>query len=137
MNDRIVNASLLFPELDFTASRSGGPGGQNVNKVNSKISVRFDVPRSEILTEGEKELILLRLGPHLTKTGVLQVIAQENRSQLENKQAVIAKLDALLAKAFEKRKARKKSKPSHTAVQKRIQAKKHVGEKKKWRQKPD
>ena len=137
MLSRIVNASLLYPELDFTASRSGGPGGQNVNKVNSKISVRFDVSHSEILTEEEKEVVLLRIAKYLTKTGVLQVVSQENRSQLENKQAVIAKLDALLAKAFEKRKTRKKSKPSHAAVQKRIQAKKHLSEKKKWRQKPD
>ena len=137
MLSRIVNASLLYPELDFTASRSGGPGGQNVNKVNSKISVRFDVSHSEILTEEEKKVVLLRIAQYLTKTGVLQVVSQENTSQLENKQAVIAKLDALLAKAFEKRKTRKKSKPSHAAVQKRIQAKKHLSEKKKWRQKPD
>ena len=137
MLSRIVNASLLYPELDFTASRSGGPGGQNVNKVNSKISVRFDVRHSEILTEEEREVVLLRIAQYLTKTGVLQVVSQENTSQLENKQAVIAKLDALLAKAFEKRKTRKKSKPSHAAVQKRIQAKKHLSEKKKWRQKPD
>ena len=127
----------MYPELDFTASRSGGPGGQNVNKVNSKISVRFDVSHSEILTEEEKKVVLLRIAQYLTKTGVLQVVSQENTSQLENKQAVIAKLDALLAKAFEKRKTRKKSKPSHAAVQKRIQAKKHLSEKKKWRQKPD
>jgi ribosome-associated protein len=137
MNSRIVNASLLYHELDFTASRSGGPGGQNVNKVNSKISVRFDVPHSEILTEEEKEVILQRLSSYLTKDGILQLASQESRSQLDNKEAVVAKLDALLAKAFEKRKPRKKSKPTHAAVQKRIQGKKHLSEKKKWRQKPD
>lgn len=137
MNSRIVNASLLYHELDFTASRSGGPGGQNVNKVNSKISVRFDVPHSEILTEGEKEVILQRLSSYLTKDGILQLASQESRSQLANKEAVVAKLDALLAKAFEKRKPRRKSKPTHAAVQKRIQSKKHLSEKKKWRQKPN
>jgi ribosome-associated protein len=137
MNSRIVNASLLYHELDFTASRSGGPGGQNVNKVNSKISVRFDVPHSEILTEEEKEVILRRLSSYLTKDGILQLASQESRSQLDNKEAVVAKLDALLAKALEKRKPRKKSKPTHAAVQKRIQGKKRLSEKKKWRQKPD
>lgn len=137
MNSRIVNASLLYHELDFSASRSGGPGGQNVNKVNSKISVRFDVPHSEILTEGEKEVILQRLSSYLTKDGILQLASQESRSQLTNKEAVVAKLDALLAKAFEKRKPRKKSKPTHAAVQKRILSKKHLSEKKKWRQKPN
>lgn len=137
MNLRLVNASLLYRELDFAASRSGGPGGQNVNKVNSKISVRFDVPHSEILTPEEKEFVLRRLSTFLTKEGILQISSQESRSQLENKTAVVAKLDALLAKAFEKQKPRKKTKPSKTAVHKRIQSKKRVSEKKKWRQKPD
>ncbi len=127
----------MYPELDFTASRSGGPGGQNVNKVNSKISVRFDVPHSEILTQEEKDILLQRLSSFLTKEGILQISSQESRSQLENKEAVVAKLDALLAKAFEKRKIRKKTKPSKIAVQKRIQSKKRLSEKKKWRQKPD
>lgn len=137
MNSRIISASLLYPELDFTASRSGGPGGQNVNKVNSKILVRFDVHRSEILTAAEKEIILQRLSAYLTKDGVLFLASQEKRSQLENKEAVMAKLDALLSKAFEKRKARKKSKPTHAAIQKRVQNKKRLSEKKKWRQKPE
>lgn len=137
MNSRLINTSLLYPELDFTASRSGGPGGQNVNKVNSKISVRFDVPHSEILTQEEKDILLQRLSSFLTKEGILQISSQESRSQLENKEAVVAKLDALLAKAFEKRKIRKKTKPSKIAVQKRIQSKKRLSEKKKWRQKPD
>lgn len=131
MNSRLINTSLLYPELDFTASRSGGPGGQNVNKVNSKISVRFDVPHSEILTQEEKDILLQRLSSFLTKEGILQISSQESRSQLENKEAVVAKLDALLAKAFEKRKIRKKTKPSKIAVQKRIQSKKHLSEKKK------
>ena len=99
--------------------------------------MRFDVPHSEILTEEEKEVILQRLSSYLTKDGILQLASQESRSQLDNKEAVVAKLDALLAKAFEKRKPRKKSKPTHAAVQKRIQGKKRLSEKKKWRQKPD
>ena len=137
MNSRIVNTSLLIRELHFIASRSGGPGGQNVNKVNSKISVRFDIPHSEILTEEEKAVILQKLSSYLTKDGTLHLSSQEKRSQLENKHSVLEKLDALLSKAFEKRKARKKSKPSAGAVQKRIQSKKLLSEKKKWRQKPD
>jgi ribosome-associated protein len=136
MDFRIVNASLLYNELDFTASRSGGPGGQNVNKVNSKISLRFDVPHSQILTEEEKETIMQRLSAHLTKEGVLYLSSQEKRSQLENKEAVVDKLQALLTKAFEKKKRRKRSKPTKAAIQKRIKSKKLVSEKKKWRQKP-
>jgi ribosome-associated protein len=137
MNPRTITASLLSNELDFTASRSGGPGGQNVNKVNSKISVRFDVSASQILTAEEKDIVLRRLSTHLTKEGILQLSSQDKRSQLENKESVIAKLDALFAKAFVKRKTRKKSKPTIAAIQKRIRGKKLVSEKKKWRQKPE
>jgi ribosome-associated protein len=137
MNQRTITASLLSSELDFTASRSGGPGGQNVNKVNSKISLRFDVPGSQILTEEEKDILLRRLSTHLTKEGILQLSSQDKRSQLENKESVIAKLDALFAKALVKRKTRKKSKPPLAAIQKRIKGKKLVAEKKKWRQKPE
>ncbi len=136
MNFRIINVSLLYNELDFTASRSGGPGGQNVNKVNSKISLRFDVPHSQILTEEEKQTIMQRLSAYLTKDGVLYLSSQEKRSQLENKEAVVAKLQALLTKAFETKKRRKRSKPTKAAIQKRIKSKKLVSEKKKWRQKP-
>jgi ribosome-associated protein len=123
--------------LDFTASRSSGPGGQNVNKVNSKITLKFDVVHSQILTDEEKQIILTRLSTQLTRDGVLQLSSQDRRSQLENKEAVIKKLEWLIAKAFEKRKARKKSKPSYTAIQKGIKSKKHLSEKKKWRQKPE
>ena len=137
MDSRLINAALLFPELHFMASRSGGPGGQNVNKVNSKISLRFEIRQSQILTDDEKEIISQRLSSYLTKDGILHISSQESRSQLENKQAVLAKLDALLAKAFEKRKARKKSKPSQAVIKKRIESKKRLSEKKKWRQKPD
>lgn len=137
MNSRSITASLLYNELDFTASRSSGPGGQNVNKVNSKISVKFDVVRSQILNEEEKETILRELSAQLTKNGVLQLSSQDKRSQLENKEAVVSKLESLLAKALTRKKARKKSKPSKAAIQERIRSKKQKAEKKKWRQKPE
>jgi ribosome-associated protein len=137
MNSRSITASLLYSELEFTASRSGGPGGQNVNKVNSKISLKFDVPRSQILTEEEKTTILRALASQLTKGGVLHLSSQDSRSQLENKEAVLDKLDFLLKKAFVKKKVRKKSRPSKAAVLKRIRSKKLHSEKKKWRQKPE
>ena len=137
MNPRIITASLLFNELDFTASRSSGPGGQNVNKVNSKIGVKFDVVHSQVLTEDEKATILKNSSAHLTKDGVLMVSSQDKRSQLENKQFVIEKLERIIAKAFEKKKTRKATKVSKSAIQKRITSKKLHGEKKKWRQRPE
>jgi ribosome-associated protein len=137
MSARIITASMLFNELDFTASRSSGPGGQNVNKVNSKIGVKFDVIHSQILSEAEKATILKNLSGYLTKDGILMISSQDKRSQLENKQTVIQKLDKMMAKAFEKKKIRKATKASKSAIEKRINSKKLNAEKKKWRQKPD
>jgi ribosome-associated protein len=132
----MIRAEKLAGELRFTASRSDGPGGQNVNKVNSKITLKFDVVHSNLLSAEEKEIIVKRLGSQLTKDGVLVLTAQESRSQLANKETVMLKLDNLLQRAFEKRKVRKRTKPSKGSVQERIQMKKKLSEKKKWRQKP-
>lgn len=133
---RTITAETLGKELIFSASRSDGPGGQNVNKVNSKVTVKFDVPRSDILSPEEKDMILKKLGSRLTKEGILVLSAQENRSQFQNKEAVIVKLEKILKKAFEKRKVRKATKPSKGSIQERINKKKQLSEKKKWRQKP-
>lgn len=137
MTSRIVNASLLFNELNFTASRSGGPGGQNVNKVNSKVTLKFDVVHSRILGEEEKASILKNLSTHLTNDGVLILSSQDKRSQLENKEDVIEKFEKLMAKAFAKKKTRKATKPSKSSVAKRITSKKLQAEKKKWRRAPE
>jgi ribosome-associated protein len=134
---RRITISIVGREAEFLTSRSSGPGGQNVNKVNSKVTIKFDIPNSQLLTPEEKEIILNKLSSQLTKDGVLIVSAQDKRSQLDNKEAAIAKFEAVINKAFVKKKARKTTKPSKGAVQKRIKKKKEVSEKKKWRQRPD
>jgi ribosome-associated protein len=133
---RKVDAQLLTSELTFSASRSSGPGGQNVNKVNSKVTLQFDVKDSAILTAEEKEILLRRLSTRITRDGVLRISAQDGRSQLQNKEAAIEKFDKIIGKALERKKARKATKPSKGAVQERINKKKKHGEKKKWRQRP-
>lgn len=128
-----LNASVLNHELDFTASRSEGPGGQNVNKVNSKITLRWDIANSSMVTDEEKKQIIEKLSSFITKDGVLILSAQDKRSQLQNKEAVIQKLDWLLIKAFEVKKQRKPTKPTKAAKDERIRKKKLRGEKKQWR----
>lgn len=137
MNTRKLTSAILLPELEFSASRSSGPGGQNVNKVNSRITLRFNIPASAILTDDEKAVLLTKLASRLTDAGELMVHAQDKRSQLQNKEATLQKLDDILAKALQKKKVRKATKPSKTAVQKRITGKKRQSEKKQWRQKPE
>jgi ribosome-associated protein len=135
MVTRKLSATLLQPELEFSASRSSGPGGQNVNKVNSKVTLKFDVRNSLVLNDDEKSILLNKLASRLSADGVLSLTSQDKRSQLQNKGAVLAKLDVLLSKAFEKKKARKATKPSKGSVKQRIKSKKQHSEKKQWRQK--
>ena len=136
-SQRKITADLLAAELVFTTSRSGGPGGQNVNKVNSKVTLQFDIANSVALTPEEKSTIFQKLSSKINRDGILLLTAQENRSQLENKETVIVKFNRLMAKAFERKKARKATKPSKSSVQERIKKKKVVSEKKKWRRRPD
>lgn len=128
-----IKAKEILSELVFTASRSSGPGGQHVNKVNTKITLLFDVTNSHLLNEGQKKLIKEKLASRINKEGVLSIVAQNKRSQLQNKEAALKKLDKLLAKAFTFKKARKATKPSKAAVTKRLETKKRHSEKKKMR----
>ena len=129
-----LNSAMLNSELDFTASRSEGPGGQNVNKVNSKITLRWDIINSLIVSDEEKRVIKDKLSTFITKDGVLILSAQDKRSQLQNKEAVLLKLDWLLVKAFEIKKQRKPTKPSKAAKAERVRKKKMHSQKKQWRQ---
>jgi len=124
----------LFPfedlrsELLFSVSRSSGPGGQNVNKLSTKVTVKFNVDASNVLTEDQK--IILRQKLSLTKDGCIVLSAQEKRSQLANKEDVIDKLRLVLTKALTPRKVRRATKPTKGSNEKRIEKKKRAGEKK-------
>ena len=125
----------ILAELTYSSSRSSGPGGQNVNKVSSRVTLEWNVVQSLLISEEEKIVILHKLSSHITKEGILQLSSQESRSQLQNKESVAQKLEQLLTKAFIKKKVRRPTKPSKSAKQKRVLQKKKHGEKKKWRQK--
>ena len=125
----------LSAEFQFATSRSSGPGGQNVNKVNSKVELRFDIAHSEILATEQKEILLQKLTSKITSDGILSVVSQRDRSQLANKEDVISKFYALLARALKPQKPRKKTKPSKSSVEKRLTSKRIKAEIKQSRQK--
>jgi len=127
------NLTLPLAELDFRFSRSGGPGGQNVNKVNSKVTLLFDVRASSSLTDQQKARILHTLTGRISKNGILQLSSSEHRTQSLNKVAAIVRFKALLAQALTTQKTRKSTRPSRGAKERRIAAKKKRAQLKKQR----
>lgn len=115
----------IIQELKFKTSRSGGKGGQNVNKVETRVDAYWHVDRSEILSEEQKKQVKEVLGAKLTKEGVLIVKSQVYRTQLENRNAVIEKINKLLQKAMAPVKKRKATKPGKAARLKRLENKKN------------
>jgi ribosome-associated protein len=132
-----ITDHILIPEeeLRFTASLSSGPGGQNVNKVSSRVTLWFDVVNSPSLSPEQKELIMSRLESRIGKDGLLRVISQQTRSQVENKELAIERFAELLRDALKQVPIRKKTRVSKGAKLRRLEEKKQQSMLKKERSK--
>lgn len=123
-------------ELSFATSRSGGPGGQNVNKLETRVTVRFDVAGSPSLSEEQRQRLLERLATRITREGVLHVTSQKHRTQGENREAAAARLRELVTEALREETPRKPTRVSKAAKRRRVEAKKRRGERKRERSAP-
>jgi ribosome-associated protein len=133
--DVAVNGQVVIPEheLEITTSRAGGPGGQHVNKTDSRITVRWNVLSSAALDETQKARVMKNLQSQLTTEGDLMVHNSQSRSQLDNKEAALANLAVLVSKALLVPKRRKPTQASRSAKAARVDEKKHRGGIKKMR----
>ena len=130
-----ITSSVQIPlsELRFRTSRSSGPGGQNVNKLETRVELVFDVAGSPSLSEDQKNILLTLLASRIDARGVLHISSQKSRSQWENKQLVIEKLASLLQGALKVRRKRVKTSPTRSSKERRVQSKKKHGRKKTMR----
>ncbi|MGI8684902.1 MAG: alternative ribosome rescue aminoacyl-tRNA hydrolase ArfB [Acidimicrobiales bacterium] len=131
-DDLRVSGSLRIPlaELEWRFSRSGGPGGQHANTADTRAEVRFDVAGSPSLGPRQRARLLERLGP------VVRVVASDERSQARNRQLALERLAARLAEALHIERPRRPTRPSKGAKERRLEAKRHQGERKRLRARP-
>jgi len=133
-----VGPELVIPadELVFQASRSGGPGGQNVNKVESKVSLRYDVRRSRSLTEDQRSMLLDKLAGRLTREGELVLHSSRHREQRRNAEAARERMLEILREALLPRVPRKETRPRRSAKERRLKAKRTRSLVKRLRSRP-
>jgi ribosome-associated protein len=135
MEDVRIDDTLTIPagEIGFEASRSGGPGGQHVNKASTKVTLTFDIDASAVLSDDQRARIRARLASRLSGGSVLRVSSQRSRSQIGNRDDALAKLGELVRRALAERKTRKKTRPTRAQRERRLDEKRRKSEVKRRR----
>jgi ribosome-associated protein len=135
VDDLEIGAGVVIPgrEIRFRFARSGGPGGQNVNKVESRVELLFNVADSSAFSEAQRHRLRLALAKRLDEEGILQIVVQESRSQWQNREIALRRLAETLRVALTPRKRRVATKPSRGAKEERFRAKRKRGETKRNR----
>ncbi len=130
-----IDDQLTIPdsELRYSTSRSGGPGGQNVNKLETKVTLEFEIAASAVLSEEQKTTLAERLATRINREGVLRVTSQKYRSQIQNRDAAIARFIELVHDALQERPKRKPTRVPRGAKKKRLEEKKKRSELKRLR----
>jgi ribosome-associated protein len=129
--------SVPESELELSAARSSGPGGQSVNTTSSKVELRWNVAHSAALTEAQRARVMQRLASRLTNDGVLVLQGSEHKSQHRNRAAVLSRFRSIVGEALEPPKQRRRTRPTRGSKERRLQAKKHRGETKRLRKPPE
>ncbi len=130
----VASGATIDPdELWFTYSRSGGPGGQNVNKVNTRVTLRFDVAASPSLSDAQRHRLRTRLSTRITRDGILMVVSSRHRTQAANRRAATERFSELITDALAPRKQRRKTTVSHAAKRRRLDQKRRRSETKTLR----
>ena len=122
----MINKDQIIKELSFKATRSSGSGGQNVNKVSTKVELRFDIANSTVLTDNQKDIVGAKLKNRISSEGILILTSDSERTQPGNKRKVIELFIELLEKSLRKPKKRIKTKPSKASKEKRLKEKKII-----------
>jgi ribosome-associated protein len=130
-----IDSKVTIPlaELGFRFSRSSGPGGQHVQKSSTRVELLFDVANSPSLTDAQRARVLARLSGYVDSAGVLHLVSQSERSQVRNRQEVVARFQALMRKALKRRKRRKPTQPTAASQERRLRKKKRRGQVKQGR----
>lgn len=133
-----ITAQVRVPraELAFRASRAGGPGGQHVNTSSSRVELRWNVGTSAALSAEERERVIRKLGRRVDSTGILRIVSDSRRSQLQNREAAVARFQELVAAALATPRARKATRPTKASKERRLAAKRHRTLRKAERRRP-